>query len=307
MINLEPAYEKKNIPVVFASSAYYAPYLAVTLKSLIDTSSNQFNYDIIVLHKEINIDTQLHIKNLKEEKKNVSIRFVEIDSAMSDINYNFRPGYSAESFYRVIMMNMLKYYDKTIYLDCDVIVKHDISELFTEYDISDYYVAAARDIDGIASSVCNHENRKEYMIEYIGLSKLQNYFQSGVMIFNLSKIREDFTIEQILQTACAQEIMYGDQDVLNKLFHEKVKYLDMAWNVIINHNRCQLETLLLLAPIDVVDEFFEAREGAKIIHFAGTKPWNVPDAEYAEEFWKVARDTYFYDEILNRELYKGEA
>ena len=300
MVDLLPAYKEKDIPVVLASSAYYAPYLSVTLKSLIDTASDEYNYDILILHKEIEADIQSKIKSLKSSSKNISIRFIEVDSAINDKKYNFRPGYSAESFYRVVMMSILNHYDKTIYLDCDVIVKKSISELLTEYEISEYYVAAARDIDGIASCVSDHERRKKYMFEFIKLSRLEDYFQSGVMIFNLKKIREAFTIEKILDVSCASEVMFGDQDVLNALFHEKTKHIDMSWNTIIDHQRSWLETLLLLAPVQIVDEYLEARKHPGIIHFAGTKPWDVPDCDMAEEYWKAARQTPFYNEIIKR-------
>ena len=99
--------------------------------------------------------------------------------------------------------------------------------------------------------------------------------------------------------SCNPDIMYGDQDVLNYLFKQNVFYMDMSWNTITNGNRSQMEVLLLLAPISIVDEYMNARLNPYIIHFA-TKPWNDPLCENAETFWTLARNSEFYEEIVNR-------
>jgi len=299
MNKVEPAFKENIVPVVFTSSSYYVPYLAVSMKSIIDTADQKFNYDIIVLHKEISEEAMSKMRQMTDAP-NISIRFVKVDEVMDGYQYNYREGYSSESFYRVVMVEVLEKYERVVYLDCDVIVKESISGLITKYDISEYCVAAANDIDGMASSICDHENRKSYMLGFMGLKRLEDYFQSGVMVFNLKKIRETYSIEQILKVACASEIMYGDQDVLNVLFHDKVLYLDMSWNVIIDSSGSHIQTLLLLAPTRIVDEYFEARKHPYIIHYAGRKPWNEPDTEWAEEYWKVARTVPFYEEILKR-------
>lgn len=296
--DIKPAFQEKNIPIVFASSAYYVPYLSVTIKSVIETAKADYNYDILILHKEIT-DTEIRKMQTMVKENNFSIRFIKVDKFLDGQDYNFRDGYSPESFYRVVMVDILKMYDKVIYLDCDVIVKKSVSELYCENDVRNYYVAATKDIDGMASSICDHENRKQYMLGFLGLNRLEDYFQSGVMIFNLKKIREDFSLADIIKASCAEEIMFGDQDVLNMLFKEKVFVLDMAWNTITNVKMQQFETMLLLAPIDIVDQYMEARRHPNIIHY-GTKPWNDPSADFAEEYWKIARESPFYEDIILR-------
>ena len=299
MSKVIPAFKENNIPIVFTSSAYYAPYLAVSMKSVIDTANPNYNYDIIVLHKEISAKTMEKMQEMKNAE-NISIRFVEVDTKIAHYKYNYRAGYSPESFYRVVMVDVLEEYDKTIYLDCDVIVRESISKLLLENDVADCYVAAARDIDGIASCCCHDIERRNYMHDFIGLSRLEDYFQSGVMVFNLKKIRGDFTLQQIIDVSCHPQVMFGDQDVLNTLFHNKVCYLDMAWNTIIYVNRNHFKRMLLLAPIEIVEAYSNARKKPYIIHYAGEKPWITPDTDMAEEYWKVARSVSFYEEIIGR-------
>jgi lipopolysaccharide biosynthesis glycosyltransferase len=299
--DMEPAFDENNIPIVLTSSQYYTPYMAVTLYSIIQNASAWNNYDFIILHKEIEQKDRQTVMGMADAYENVSIRFVEVDPAIDANEFNFREGYSSESFYRVIMMRILEKYTKVLYFDCDVVAVRDVADLYNGYDVSDYCVAAARDIDGQASSICWNDGRKSYMLGYISLRKLTDYFQSGVMIFNLKKIRQTYTIEEIIQRSCAKEIMFGDQDVLNILYKNQVCYLDMKWNVIMNKLRTSLQRLFCLASKEVLDEYLEARKEPYIIHYAGIdKPWKVPDTDMAEAFWRVVRGTPFYEEIVSR-------
>lgn len=43
------AFEKNNIPVFYATDENYAPYLYVSIKSLISHISSEYNYDICIL------------------------------------------------------------------------------------------------------------------------------------------------------------------------------------------------------------------------------------------------------------------
>ena len=43
----------------------------------------------------------------------------------------------------------------------------------------------------------------------------------------------------------------------------------------------------------------QARRHEKIIHFAGfEKPWNTVGCDRAEEYWRYARETPFYERLL---------
>lgn len=293
---------KEVIPIVFTSSAYYAPYMAVTIQSVIDSSSEEYDYELIILHKEIDKKTQSRLTNMISAHINFSIRFYEVKEALDQHNYNFREGYSPESFYRVVMVDLLTEYDKVVYLDCDLIVKHDIARLYIDTELGNNLVAAAIDIDGLASSFSNHDGRKEYMISYLGVKDLHDYLQSGVMIFNLKEWRNTYTLQEIVDAACDDEVMFGDQDVLNKLCHGRIKFMDMSWNTIINHRKRQLEELLYLAPADVMEMYLRARKEPKIVHYGGTKPWDYPDCDMAFYFWEEARKTDFYDDIIGRKV-----
>lgn len=45
--------------------------------------------------------------------------------------------------------------------------------------------------------------------------------------------------------------------------------------------------------------YMEARKSPKIIHYAGCpKPWQIPEADFTEDFWEYARKSPFYERII---------
>lgn len=295
---LYPAFAENNVAITLAASAEYAPYMAVTIQSVIMAGTSSYNYDFVLLHSDIPEPIQCTICAMADGHPNVSIRFFNIAEQTKSYSFNFRSGYTAESFYRIMMIELLKEYEKIIYLDCDVIALTDLSELY-KIDISNYLVAAARDIDGISNWYFNHDGRRDYMSNVMGLKDCGEYFQSGVMLFNLTQWRSTYSIEQILDVACADYIVWGDQDVLNILCKGKVKYLDMKWNTIVDVQD-QVNDLFIYGRPELLDAYFEARRAPKIVHYGGSKPWRQFQVDMFPYFWKAARSSPFYDLIFER-------
>lgn len=46
--NLAPTYKTENIAIVFETSQLFVPYLSVALLSLLQYTSPQYNYDILI-------------------------------------------------------------------------------------------------------------------------------------------------------------------------------------------------------------------------------------------------------------------
>lgn len=301
---VKEAFAKNNVAIVLCSSNYYVPYLTVVINSIIKSGSQVNNYDVLIINREIEDYNREIVVRYFSSYKNLSIRFIDIEQSLEDCNYNYRDGYVAESFYRVIMMNMLSNYKKVVYLDCDLVVTEDIANLFNE-DLGGCFAGVVRDPAGIGWCSKNHDGRKEYMISVLGLKSIRDYFQSGVMLFNLEVIREKYDIKQIIQAASNPEIVWGDQDVLNQLFAGRVKYLNPAWNTIVNNARgTQIHNFVIYADVDTYNDYMKARRNPFIIHYAGTKPWADLNVDYGWIFWQYARKTPFYQEIIERDLGK---
>lgn len=298
-LQIKPMTNLNNIPITLTSSAFYLPYLSITLQSIIDTASIENNYDILIIHREISEEKQRCVQAMAEGKDNISIRFVEMAQSLASLDYNFREGYSPESFYRVVMAFVFPNYDKMLYLDCDVIALQDVAELY-QIDLDGYLVAAAKDSNGIASTLLDWQGRKSYVLEQMNLDHIDDYFQSGVMLFNLAQIRKELKLNEILDIACAPFIIWGDQDALNIICKNRVKYLDLRWNTIINHKNITLGQLNRVDHPELLRLYLEARQSPAIVHYAGQQPWKKADVDLAEYFWPVARRSPFYETLIER-------
>ena len=187
-----------------------------------------------------------------------------------------------------------------LYIDSDLIVNSDLAELYNE-NIDGYLLAACHDADTAGLYNGAEKNKKYYMDNILKIKKPYDYFQAGVILFNLEEFRKTYSTDEMLKYASSYDFELLDQDVLNNLAQGKIKYLDMSWNVMFDWNNYRISEIISKAPKRLYDEYVEAHTHPKIIHYAGPdKPWHQPLSDYAEIFWKYARKTVFYEEILLR-------
>ena len=65
-----------------------------------------------------------------------------------------------------------------------------------------------------------------------------------------------------------------------------------------DHTR--ISSVIRYAPRAILEEYEEARIDPFIIHYAGfMKPWNRLDEDFGDVFWKVARKSGCYEELLD--------
>ena len=294
-----PAFNFNNVPIVFASNDYFAPILGVCLQSIINNSTVNNNYDIIILHRNIHKQNQQYLKSLIDGKRNFKIRFYNTSMKVINFNLKVHDHISVETYYRFLIQDILQKYDKAIYIDCDLIINRDIAELYN-INLGTNCIGATYDVDFIGQLGSN-KNTQIYAFNKLQLKNPYQYFQAGVLILNLYEMRKLYTVEELLEFAQKTEYKYMDQDILNIKFQNKVKYIDLRWNVLSDCAHYRLDNVIKYAPCELYQEYLRAREDPYIIHYAGfSKPWNNPEEDYGIEFWKTARQTIFYEMLIHK-------
>ena len=264
-----------TIPVFFASNDKYVPYLDVAISSIVENSSKENNYEIIVLKTDISEENQN--KLLKHAKDNIAIKFYDVNAILEPIKKQLPDMfyYTLAAYYRLFIETAFPQYDKAIYLDCDLILMTDIAKLYNE-DLGDNLVAAV-----FEQNTDRDERFTNYVKDIIGIPP-KTYFNSGVMLMNLKEFRNFKVQERFLNmlTTYNFDCLAPDQEYLNTICHGKVKYLPTGWN---KHS------------------FPEPPEGElKICHYAlANKPWHYADTINGEHFWNYAKKSQFYNDILN--------
>ena len=300
-----PAFEKNNIAVSITSSNDYAPFLGVLINSIIENSNIKNNYDIIVLSKGITESNRLILQSELSNHPNFSLRFYEIDNYLN--KYNFHTGYhiTEMTYCRLALVDILEFYDKVVYLDCDVIINHDIAELYN-YDIENKLIAAA--IDTVMAGLDNTPNKDKYRAEQLkyninilGVKNVFEYFNAGIILLNLFELRKEYTAEKLLSLAASKNWKWFDQDVLNKICYGRVKIIDQSWNFMCHRLDAEGDATEREAPENIYANYCRARLNPKGLHYCGrTTPCFAPLVDNAHYFWKYARNTPFYELIIYR-------
>ena len=265
---------KKIIPIFYAADENYLPYLTVSVSSLKENASKEYAYEIYVL------TTGMHgapvDKLMEYADEDFRIELVDVSVQMEKVkdSLQLRDYYTGATYYRIFIAGMFPQYEKALYIDSDTIVAGDISELFN-VDLADNLIGAVP--DGAVAAVPEF---RLYTKEVLGI-EAEQYFNAGVILMNLAQFREsDFYGKFCSLLKEYKFCVAQDQDYLNVLCKDKVRFIGMEWNRM---------------PIGGVDG-----EEPKIIHYNLTlKPWHYENILFKEYFWKYARQNAFYERILS--------
>ena len=160
---IAPICERNNIPIVMASSNSYVGYTTVALFSLLSNASYNFFYDILLLSAENYSKENYYLLNeITRKFQNCSIRLINLSNRIP--NKMYIDGHiSIETYARLLVPQMLKNYNDVVYLDGDLIINCDVSQLFdTPYPV-DAMVSGVPDLDVIGqyygqdviNAICN--------------------------------------------------------------------------------------------------------------------------------------------------------
>ncbi len=264
---------KKTIPIFFSSDDHYLPFLAVSIRSLIENASPDYIYRIHILNNGLTRERVEPI--LAMARENVEISPVDVTHVIAPIaeRLNLRDYYTVSIYFRLFIASMFPQYHKAIYLDADIAVNGDISAL--------YNTALGQRILGVVSDdiIASHRDFRRYSEEALGIP-YRRYFNSGVLLMNL----DQFRLQQIerkfvyLLQNYHFETICPDQDYLNVLCRDRVMYLDKSWN------KMSIDTNFYGQP--------------NLVHYnMFYKPWQYHNICYQEYFWQYAAMTPFYEEL----------
>lgn len=277
--------KKKLIPIVSAADNNYAPYLCVTLKTIIDHLSDDYAVAFYIIDDHISLDSK---KKLAEVISNqtATIDYLEVDSELY-ANVMESDHITQTAYYRISLPDLLKdqNYEKVLYIDSDVLVLDDISKLY-ETNIGEKVVGAVVD----PGQALAHPR--------LGIETDDYYFNSGLLLIDLDNWRKAQITEKTLTFLEEQidKIIYHDQDALNGTLYGKWYALHPKWNV---------QTSLLFErhqpPNDEYAKLYkEAVRQPLIIHFTGhDKPWNSDEYHpYTEKYLAELGETPFKNSAI---------
>ena len=221
-----------DVVIVFACSENFVPYLSVAVQSIVENASATRRYDIIVLTRDLSPTSMITLTR-QTKSANVGVGFLDVDAALGDIKLPHHGHFRPETYFRLLAPSLLPNVKKAIYLDSDLIVNADISELF-DTDVTGYLLGATRDADTLGQMDGYDATVGPYLENELGMTDAHDYFQAGVLLMNLAEIRRQVSPEQFLDLATQRMWRWLDQDVLNRVADGDYVRIHMKWNYLMD-------------------------------------------------------------------------
>ena len=201
----------------------YAQHAAVTMVSLMKNCSRNIHFYIIDSEPSGITESRSKIVKLVEMYgAKISFRTIDLSvfkgfpvwKPMQDSPNKYVP------YYRLCLADLLPEIERIIYLDTDIVVQGDIAKLYDLEFAKDQFIAGVNDMDS------------EELKEKISTSA---YINSGVILFDLATIRRIKlnVVEEsikILQNFRERISLNIDQDLINIIFNDHIRLLDISWN-----------------------------------------------------------------------------
>ncbi len=269
------------VTVVLTVDEKFLPYAKVTILSAIQHAKSR-PLEIIIGHYGISQEARSRFLETIDLCGRHIVRFVslkpEVDKTSLAQRMKVTDRFPIAVAYRLVLPEVLRSYERFIYLDSDVIVKADLSELY-DMDIGGCWVAAVKGV-GFPAWLAQNESRRDWYKKR-GINDANEYFNNGIMLVNAKAFRANGLLPSMIKVA-AESPYFPDQDALNVACKGHVLFLGYEWNAGVSYC-CRRQH-------DADGSVFRAAlENPKILHFNSVdKPWNHPLLFKADEWWRYA-------------------
>lgn len=302
--HIEPAFGERNVPMFFGCDDKFLPHAMTAIASVMDHASQRNNYDIFIIQTGISMERIAISQEWMRQFPNARLRFIDIDELLEDAgrnNFKSTRRYSHAVYFRLFAPRIFSSYDRIIYLDSDMVIMADMAEYYGT-DLGGKVLAGTHDFVSERESLVNPANNHFWRTQ-LGKEPGSGYFVSCALLMDLKRMRDEGVQEELLEKVrTIQDAKLPDQDVLNAVLNDRVKFVDVAWNYFDWMLDPDEESLKFTMIDDVARQTIRrSRNRYKILHFGDRKPWNYDyDGKNEEHYWKYLQQTPFHREVVRR-------
>ncbi len=273
--------DQENINILVTLNSNYIRPLKVMLKSLFLNNAGE-QFAIFLMHTSLKENELEELDGyIKAHGNQLKVIFVD-ENCFDDAPILMH--YTKEMYFRLLAYQLLpQNLERILYLDPDILVLNSIRELY-ETNLRGYLYAAA-----YHDKISIKEINKIRLYPY----EINAYYNSGVLLMNLHKLRQEANeaeIYRFVEENRAKLIM-PDQDILNALYAKQIKNLDEK---LYNYD-ARYYSFYKLSSNGLYD-MDQIIKHTVILHFCGKrKPWTK---KYTGKFYSL----YKYYEKLSDEI-----
>lgn len=292
--------------IVYASDDRFAEILGVSLVSLYENSKDMNDIIVYILDSGIKEKNRQKLLSVSKLYKRSNVIFIQAKNISEKLSIKVETDRGSLSQYArlFISSDLPRELSRVLYLDCDIIVKKSVKEIWN-LDLHGKTIGALMDAFS------------KYYRANIDLQENDIMFNSGVMLIDLKKWREQDVEEKLLKFIGAKNgrIQQGDQGALNHVLSHDTYCFEPRFNsVTIFYDFSYKEMMIYRKPPKFYTEaeVREAVENPSIIHFTTSflskRAWMIGCRHlYAGEWMKYKAISPWSDESLwedNRPLWK---
>lgn len=205
-------------------------YVQHTLVSMASLKTNKYptsEYKVFVVCDNVDQDKKDMFKKFSDDKFKIEIVDVK-NQDFEKKEYEIGKYISASTYIRLRLPSILKGIDRVLYMDGDVIVQDDLTELFNIDMGENFTIAGSLDYGTCISSLTWDK------VDYIR-NTLQGYertyVNAGVLVMELGKLRKskfEKRCKELYDTR--KDFIYADQDIINFAEQRNIKVFPIYWN-----------------------------------------------------------------------------
>ena len=266
------------IPIVMASDKNYLLPTAVAISSILAAKNPGTSYlFFLMLPDKLDDTNQARYNAIFEKYTDAAIKYILMDNLFADISLQISHT-TAPTYYRLKIAEILSDYDKCLYLDGDILVCNDLTELYN-FDLGNNYVA------GVKAPLYHvlPGKGKDYCLE-TGLQTIDQYINAGVLLLNLKEIRINGLCSRFMALT-SEKLPSQDQDIINIVCYNHIAFLPLKFNAF----AARIFQKHIVEKVFAKKEIHEAINSPVIIHYLDKiKPWNDMEGPFFYLWWKMA-------------------
>lgn len=280
-----------DINIVMITDDNYVMPTIVAITSMLLNKAQNSRYIINILTNNLSTKNINLLEKLNSTSCTINILQEEqLINKYQNIVQNRHVTYT--SLLKFFIPNIFKNLDKILYLDSDIIVQKDLSDLY-QTNIDNYYAGVIKDTLTVKNP--NH------LLKLSCFNK--NYFNSGVMLLNLKKMRENDIANKMINYRLTVEQHFMDQDTFNVIIGENVKFLSYRYNFL-NYYLSVLDkhqlSLLFEEDLSKYNSDKNLYQNCTIIHLGGKeKPWKYNLGYLSKLYENYYKQTCFSENKLS--------
>ena len=281
----------------------FALFASVTLQSIVDFSTQKMNYDVFVCtDKDFSSVTKSLLLSQISGLENFSLRFLNLSDYLDIADFNNKNiTYPTIVFGRLFLPFILSDYEKIVYMDSDMIVNSDISGTYG-IDLGKSCIAGVRDLVMVAWCQDEKHFAHKHLIGNLKIENIEDYINSGFLIFNVREYNKFISPENIMAFEKENKLLWPDQDLINKVFTDRILFLDNSYNVLCAA-RDDENTIQETGRTDLLDKFRNSFKNPKIIHFLNCSFLITKfPVRFFDSYWRIAKKSPYYETLIFKSI-----